>query len=301
MENIEIKYRVYDKGMAPRKIKAEIPGWAGTPEKQKNGNAPQPWHCVPFIEGSTYGLEAIYPFDEECHVTNKNGKVEFSGTFSGPWGDVPPFASFAPGHYGHTSALDLKPPEGYVTRLEPHPRFFTDTTGTVPIVVPGHLQAWWPKIFFIVFKAPRPGETHIFRKGEPYAQILFLPAKVNYTLKEMTQYEIEERNILDLRLQAWRGKHEWVDHKGQTFNDKYKQLGSIHAKYGQEGLESFLLNQNAKPRPVIHKPKPIKTFIHENISNKTSGPQDYCAGQPNQFAEAATSASDIQGHTSITQ
>ena len=43
-------------------------------------------------------------------------------------------------------------------RTEPHPRFYTDTTDTVPIAVPALLRTeWWPMISFIVFKAPREG------------------------------------------------------------------------------------------------------------------------------------------------
>jgi hypothetical protein len=61
-------------------------------------------------------------------------------------------------------------------RTEPHPRFYTDTTGTVPIAVPALLRTeWWPMISFVVFKSPAEGETHIFRPGEPMLQILILP------------------------------------------------------------------------------------------------------------------------------
>lgn len=59
--------------------------------------------------------------------------------------------------------LDLKVGKDWAVRTEPHPRFYTDTTGTVPIAVPALLRTeWWPMISFVVFKSPAEGETHIF-------------------------------------------------------------------------------------------------------------------------------------------
>ena len=62
--------------------------------------------------------------------------------------------------------------EGWAIRTEPHPRFYTDPTDTTPIAVPALIRRWWPMIFFLVFKSPPEGKTHIFRPGEPFAQIL---------------------------------------------------------------------------------------------------------------------------------
>ncbi|MFZ8477729.1 hypothetical protein ACO1MN_15820, partial [Staphylococcus aureus] len=81
---------------------------------------------------------------------------------------------------------------------EPHPRYYTDDTGTVPLCVPGHIQGeWWSKIFFVVFKAPSPGQKHVFKKGEPYGQILVLPKKMTYSVTKMTEQEAADRNSLD--------------------------------------------------------------------------------------------------------
>ena len=76
-----------------------------------------------------------------------------------------------PQNYLFATGIDIQAPPGYALRTEPHPRFFADTTGTVPAVVYGHLHSeWWPKKLFVVFKIPAlPGQRHIFRKGEPYA------------------------------------------------------------------------------------------------------------------------------------
>ena len=53
--------------------------------------------------------------------------------------------------------------KGFAIRTEPHPRFYTDRTDTVPIAVPALVRNWWPMMFFTVFKSPAEGRTHIFR------------------------------------------------------------------------------------------------------------------------------------------
>lgn len=248
-----IKYRTWFKGIPPRKIKLQIPGWAGDSLDHQNGAKPQPWHCQPFVDGSTYGLELIYPFNSECIVKKINGEVKFLGNFKGenPWNadedNTPPFSTFAPNHYGFTSSLDIMPPIDYVSRIEPHPRFFTDTTGTVPIAVTGHIQHWWPKIFFVAFKSPLEGQEHIFRKDEPYAQVIFLPRKADYQLQEMSPKEKTEREIMDRKIALHRDKianHTWRDHLGNQFDDKYKQLSSLYAKYGKIDLDKFDKKEN---------------------------------------------------------
>lgn len=264
---VELKYRTYYKGSPPRPIKLQIPGWSGEPCKHKTGDVPQAWMCPPFVHGSTYGLELIYPFDTECHVVKKNGKVIFEGDFEeeSPWTEDggkarPPFMSFAPEHYGFTSSLDLMPPEGYVIRLEPHPRFYTDTTGNCPIAAAGHLQGhWWPKIFFLGFKAPFEGQTHIFRKGEPYAQMLIVPQDMRYDIKKMTKEEERVRERRDDMLNNFGNKvasNVWKDHIQHEFSDKYKVLARIAAKHGCEGVDAILeqaKNQAEDRRKAIKK------------------------------------------------
>lgn len=243
IESLEVKYRSWYKGIPPKAIKLQIPGWAGDSHGHADGDKPQPWHCPPFVEGSTYGLELIYPFDTEVHVTNA-GKIVFHGDFSseqeGACMDFP-FKIFAPGHFGFTSSLDLEPPPGYAIRLESHPRLYTDTTETVPMVVPGHLQGeWWPKVFFVVFKAPAPHQTYIFRKGEPYGQILIVPKKVSYDVIEMTAEEKQKRFKLDDKISKHGkriSKHSFVDDTGQDFNDKYKVVRKAFNKGGMDAVD----------------------------------------------------------------
>lgn len=245
---LKIKYRTWFKGEKPRPIKLEIPGWAGDVNNHSNGDKPQPWHCPPFVEGSSYGLELIYPFDTEIKVVNIDGKIDFIGDFSNeiPPNNTqfPPFIQFAPGHYGFTSSLDIEPPPGYIIRLEPHPKFYTDETGTVPLCVPGHIQGeWWPRIFFVVFKSPKPNEFHIFKKGNPYAQILILPKKQTYEIVEMSQTEANVRAIRDSKIMKYReivAKNSWSDHLGNLFDDKYKVLSGVFAKGGLEAVDKCL-------------------------------------------------------------
>jgi len=249
MNKLEIKYRSWYKGIPPRPIKLQIPGWAGEPNDHTTGDKPQPWHCPPFVDGATYGLELCYPFETECRVSMVNDQVVFDGDFTEEQKEctdvsLPPFMCFAPGHFGMTSALDIKVPTGYVLRTECHPRYYTDTTYTVPCCLPGHIQTeWWPKIFFVVFKNPMPGQTLIFRKGEPYGQALVLPKKVSYDIKEMTIAEATQRVTTDDKLGKYCKrfvKNDWYDHLGHNFDDKYKVLSAVFNKNGAKGVQEFI-------------------------------------------------------------
>lgn len=278
MDKIEIKYRTWYQGVPPRPIKLQIPGWAGEPNNHTTGDVPQPWHCPPFVDGATYGLELCYPFETECQVSVVDNQIVFSGDFTEeqkqcPGAKLPPFMSFAPGHFGMTSALDIKVPTGYVLRTESHPRYYTDTTHTVPCCLPGHIQTeWWPKIFFVVFKSPMPGQTLIFRKGEPYGQVLVIPKRVNYDIKEMTVAEATERGIIDNKLNKHCKrfvKNDWHDHLGHNFDDKYKMLSTISNKKGAKGVKEFI---EAVAANIENKKKFIGKLImkskNEGIQNK---------------------------------
>jgi Flp pilus assembly protein TadD len=247
VDHIRLKYRTYGKGLPPRPIRLDIPGWAGDSSKMEDGSVPQPWHCNPFVEGSTYGIELVYPYETECQVINDGGAVRIEWDFArerdaGLSGGE--FVRFAPKHYLFNTSLDLQAPPGHVLRLEPHPRFFTDETGTVPIPIIGNLQTeWWPKLFFVAFKAPLPGQRHIFRRGLPYAQIIVVPHRVAYAIERMTPEETAERGALEATLvgaQTYIAEHRWHDHTGQTFNDKYKLLSRIFHMHGAEAVKDAI-------------------------------------------------------------
>jgi hypothetical protein len=280
MEKMLLKYRSWYQGEPPRPIRLQIPGWSGEQNQHRNGDVPQPWHCIPFVEGSTYGLELFYAFDTECHVKMVEGEVKFFGDFSEeskkiPKSVTPPFSSFAPGHFGMTSCLDIEAPEDYILRIEPHPRFYTDETYTVPLAIPGHLNtSMWPKIFFVVFKNPMPGQTYIFRKNEPYAQIIILPRKMQYEIREMTSGESSARALLEDGIETLNKKfvkNSWFDYKGNNFDDKYKILNNIFTKEGKEGIRTFLKsvsNQNMEKCKIIKKKLFFPKKKNEIIQNK---------------------------------
>ena len=194
----------------------------------------------------------MYGFETECRVSRADdGSVRFDGDFSGEIERaraagkelIAPFGVFAPHHYGMSAAVDVLPPPGHVLRIEPHPRFFTDTTGTVPVAVPGHIERFWPRMFFLVFKVPAPGETHVFRPGEPVAQLLAVPAQATYALAEMPPEQVDDRNSQDRQMTSmgfFVAKHIWRAENGHWFDDKYKQLLRIFRAGGMDGVREHL-------------------------------------------------------------
>jgi hypothetical protein len=203
----QVKMRYIAPGLNPRRTKLEIPGWAGDRSPRADGSREQMWHCTPFSEGAQYGIEIFYPFDFELRATMRGGKLQIEGDFGEPptpgleW---PPFRTFGDIYYTYQLLLDLDPGEGYAVRTEPHPRFYSDRSGTCPIAVPALIRNWWPMVFFMVFKSPDEGQTHIFRPGEPMAQILVIPETAEFELTEMTMEEQAERELRSRRIYAAR-------------------------------------------------------------------------------------------------
>ena len=163
-----IKYRTTEERLRPRQTKLQIPGWAGEPEPRADGSHEYAWHCVPFSEAAQYGIEVFYPYDNELRVSTQGGRLEFDGDF-GPTPDDgrlwPPFRSFGEHYYTYQLLLDLKVETGLAVKIETHPRFYTDPTGTAPIAVPALIRDWWPMMFFMVFKSPGEG-LHAFFQAQ---------------------------------------------------------------------------------------------------------------------------------------
>ena len=114
-------------------------------------------------------------------------------------------------------------------RTEPHPRFYTDTSDTVPIAVPALLRTeWWPMIAFVVFKSPSEGRTHIFRSGEPMLQILILPVAADFALVPMDEEEAAEREMRGRRIHASRATlaadSTWTSRTDTVFDGTYRYL-----------------------------------------------------------------------------
>jgi hypothetical protein len=202
-----IRYRTFQPGLRLRRTKLEMPGWAGKPEPRRDGSHEHVWHCIPFSEGAQYGIELFYPYDNELRVSTRDGKLVLDGDFGPDPGtglDWPPFRTFGEKYYTYQVLLDLKVEEGFAIRTEPHPRFYTDSTDSVPIAVPALLRRWWPMMNFMVFKSPPEGRTHIFRPGEPFAQIIVIPAESEFQIVEQTEEEAAERELQSRRIHASR-------------------------------------------------------------------------------------------------
>jgi hypothetical protein len=227
-----VKYRSFNPGLRPRRTKMDMPGWGGLPQPRKDGSHEQPWHCAPFSEGAQYGIEVFYPYENELRVTKKSGEVLLTGHFGpAPDDDLqwPPFRTFGKNFYTYQLLLDLKVPAGWALRAEPHPRFYTDTSDTVPIAVPALLRTeWWPMISFVVFKAPPEGTEHIFRPGDPMMQFIVIPVEAEIELEPMPLEEAAEREVRSRRLHASRSTlgldSTWTSSTNTVFDGTYRYL-----------------------------------------------------------------------------
>jgi hypothetical protein len=226
-----VKMRRHEPGLRPRRTKMEIPGWAGAREPRADGAQEQLWHCLPFSEGAQYGIELFYPYENELHVTTRDGRLLLEGDF-GPAPDSgvqwPPFRDFGGRFYTHQLLLDLDPGPGWAIRTEPHPRFYGDRTDSVPIAVPALVRNWWPMLFFIVFKSPAEGVTHVFRPGEPFAQIIVVPEEPDFELVEMTRDEAADRELRARRIHEARATlsadTHWTSRTQIVFDGTYRHM-----------------------------------------------------------------------------
>jgi hypothetical protein len=226
-----VKFRLVDPRLNPRRTKMEIPGWSGKPEPRKDGSQEYVWHCMPFTEGAQYGIEIFYPFDFEMTVTTVDGKLVMTGDFGEDPGtgiEWPPFRTFGEKYYTYQLLLDVRPEDGYAVRMEPHPRFYTDTTDTCPIAVPALVRHWWPMLSFMVFKSPAEGRTHIFRPGEPMAQMIVVPAEPDIELVQMGEEEAAERELQGRRIHASREtlskETQWASTSNTIFDGTYRHI-----------------------------------------------------------------------------
>jgi hypothetical protein len=227
-----VKYRLYEPRLNPRRTKLEVPGWSGENQPRRGGSHEQAWHCMPFVEAAQYGIELVYPYDNELRVTKRDGHVVLNGDFgSNPGTGVnwPPFRSFGENYYTYQLLLDLKVAEDMAVRIEPHPRFYTSEADDVPLAVPALLRtSWWPMISFVVFKAPPEGGLHVFRPGEPFMQILILPVDPRVELVAMDPAEAAEREVRGRRIHASRdtlGRDStWTSSTNTVFDATYRRL-----------------------------------------------------------------------------
>ena len=226
-----IKYRMTGENLCPRRTKLEIPGWAGQPEPRVDGSHEYAWHCVPFSEAAQYGVEVFYPYANELRVTTTDGRLVFDGDFGPPPSEGrnwPPVRTFGEQFYTYQILLDLKVEAGFAVKIEPHPRFYTDPTDSVPIAVPALIRNWWPMLFFIVFKSPPEGRAHVFRPGEPFAQFTIIPEECDFELVEMSEEEAAERELQSQRIYESRAtlaaNSQWVSASNTVFDATYRRI-----------------------------------------------------------------------------
>jgi hypothetical protein len=226
-----VKYRAVNPHLDPRRTKLEIPGWVGNSDPRADGSHEQPWHCIPFSEYARGGIELCYPHAHEFQVTSSGSDLIFEEIVAGDAPEEntpPPFRRFGEAYYTYQLLLDLKVEEGYAIKTEPHPRFFTDSAGTVPIAVPALIRHWWPMIFFVVFKVPQDGQTHIFRPGEPFMLVTIVPADDKFELIAMPEDEAAERELQSRRIYASRSTltadSQWVSSTNTVFDGTYRRL-----------------------------------------------------------------------------
>ena len=226
-----IRYRVHGQRLAPRRIELKIPGWAGEAQPRADGSHEQPWHCTPFGESARYGVELLYPFEEELRVTTVEGQVRLDADWGEPPDDLmwPPFRAFGEGYYSYQLSLDLLAPSGWAIRAEPHPSFYTDPTNSTPLAVPALIRTeWWPMVFFCIFKAPPEGVTHVFRKDRPFISFIALPAELELDLQPMSEEEAAEREMRARRIAANRDalgeSTRWLSSTDTIFDGAYRHM-----------------------------------------------------------------------------
>jgi hypothetical protein len=228
---LTVKYRFVGAARPPQRTTLPVPGWGGLPEPRADGSAEHPWQCVPFSEGARYGFEILYPFRGELRIRKQEGVIlrEALPPAEDPDAEAPLIAVAGERFYLFPITLDLKPPDGFAIRTEPHPRFYTDLTGTVPVAIPGLIRtAWWPMASTIVFKAPPEGGVHVFREGEPFVQVIVLPEEAPVELVPMDEDLAAERELQARRIEASR-EHlaegsRWVSSSNILFDGAYRHM-----------------------------------------------------------------------------
>jgi hypothetical protein len=109
----------------------------------------------------------------------------------------------------------------------------------VPIAVPALIRNWWPMVFFCVFKSPAEGRTHIFRPGEPFAQIIVIPEEAPFELEPMNEEEAAERELQARRIYANRPNlaksTEWLSSTDTVFDGTYRHLHRAAKEKSRQG------------------------------------------------------------------
>ena len=83
-------------------------------------------------------------------------------------------------------------------------------------------------IYFLVFKSPPEGRAHVFRPGEPFAQMLVVPEEAPFDLVPMPEEEAAERELQSRRIDQSRGTlsagTEWRSATNTVFDGTYRHI-----------------------------------------------------------------------------
>ncbi|GAA0243009.1 hypothetical protein LNAOJCKE_4681 [Methylorubrum aminovorans] len=80
----QVKVRLIEPGLPPRRTRLKIPGWAGDPEPRTEGSQDYAWHCIPLLEAVKGGIELFYAYDAELGVSTRAARLVFEGISPSP-------------------------------------------------------------------------------------------------------------------------------------------------------------------------------------------------------------------------
>src|SRR3954451_4080949 len=120
MATLSIKYRLQGKALPPRPLRASslhtITPVDGRTESRSAATS-DGWQCPVFVEGSSHGVELLYPYDTACDVVNDGGQIRFVWASDGVAADGGDAESFALSKanpertYLFNTMLDLQAPD----------------------------------------------------------------------------------------------------------------------------------------------------------------------------------------------
>ena len=150
----------------------------------------------------------------------------------------------------------------------PRPRttafYFTDNTGDRSHI-PAHGPPPPAPAKGTSFSGPTfTGERLIFRKGDPIAQIVFVPDPVKYTINRMTLEEAAQRRELEESIETYRmdiAEHVWRNPAGFAFNNHYKVLARAFARDGLPGVKEVVKKTIEEREKAIPKNLTIPEYM----------------------------------------
>ena len=90
-------------------------------------------------------------------------------------------------------------------------------------------------MFFLVFKSPAEGRTHIFRPNEPFAQFTVIPEESDFEFIEMSDEEAAERELQARRIHESRATlsagTQWTSASDTVFDATYRRIHGAARKF----------------------------------------------------------------------